>query len=69
MWYIWDERDGDITKCHHCNKAIKGSKYYMLSRTLGTSGEIFNIGSGCVKKYTGKTIKEIKVDTDQAIKN
>jgi hypothetical protein len=66
-WYIWDERDGDETRCEHCNKKINGSKYYILSNELGDKGKMFTIGSGCVKKFTGKTIKEIKADTNKAI--
>ena len=66
-WYLWDEREGDVTKCQHCNKGINGSKYYILSSQLGNQGEMITVGAGCVKKLTGRTIKEIKSDTNKAI--
>ena len=72
QWYLFDERDGQTVMCQHCNKTINAnsarSKYYILQKELYNENDMIIIGSGCIKKFTGQTIKEIKEATNKAIR-
>lgn len=73
QWYLFDERDGHTVTCEHCEKTINAnqarSKYYILQKELFNEKDMITIGSGCIKKFTGQTIKEIKAATTEAIRN
>jgi hypothetical protein len=75
QWYLFDERDGYKVTCQHCGKEINGknkkatSKYYILQRELYNEKDMVIVGSGCVKKFTGQTIKEIKQATLEAMRS
>lgn len=74
QWYLFDERDGHKVTCQHCGKEINGrnekatSKYYILQRELYNEKDMITVGGGCVKKFTGQTIKEIKKETEEEIR-
>ncbi|MGG1940419.1 hypothetical protein ABFY57_12085 [Paenibacillus polymyxa] len=73
QWYLFDERDGQTVTCEHCKKLVNAqsakSKYYILQSELFNERNMITIGAGCVKVFTGQTIKEIKEVTEQAIRN
>jgi hypothetical protein len=68
-WVIWDIRDdGRGGVCTKCNKAITGSSVYIQVHTETDPSNIVTIGKGCVKKFTGQTLDEIKENTTEFVK-
>lgn len=62
MWVIWDIRDGDKPKkCEHCGKMV--STRYVVIHPADKPLDKRLIGVGCVKAFTGRTLKELKQDT------
>jgi hypothetical protein len=68
-WIIWDIRDdGYGVKCSKCEKPITGSSVYVQIHSETKPSEIVTIGKGCVKKFTGQTLDELKANTEKYVK-
>jgi hypothetical protein len=68
-WVVWDIRDdGRGGTCTKCSKSINGASVYVQIHTETNPSEIVTLGKGCIKKFTGQTLDELKVNTEEYVK-
>lgn len=76
IWVLFDERKGDEVTCYRCSRKVNiTSKYYVVHQiqSMNDGNDVpsthhYTIGAGCVKKFTGQSIDQIKANTDEWIK-